>query len=87
MTDWRPDLITDVLNNLTPESVRIGLISQQFADKCTSTEPWYGAKYNCEKIPAEKIEAWTNCGLHEKLRNVQIESDKLKTVKNFFMIY
>jgi len=68
LTDWRPDLITDVLNNLTPESVRIGLISQQFADKCTSTEPWYGAKYNCEKIPAEKIEAWTNCGLHEKLR-------------------
>ena len=68
ITDWAPDLITEVLDHLIPDNVRVAVIAQQFGDECGQTEPWYGAKYQCEKIAEEKIQAWKDCGLHDNLR-------------------
>jgi len=68
LASWRPDLITEVLDQLTPHRVRVAVIAQQYAEKCDVTEKWYGAKYKCEKIPKEKLDNWDNCGMHEKLR-------------------
>jgi len=68
LSSWRPDLITEVLEQLTPQRVRVAVIAQQYGDKCTDTEKWYGAKYKSEKIPQEKLDSWSSCGMHEKLR-------------------
>merc|ERR1712013_956940 len=68
LASWRPDLITEVLDQLTPHRVRVAVIAQQYAEKCDVTEKWYGAKFKCEKIPKEKLDSWNNCGVHEKLR-------------------
>merc|ERR1719228_268393 len=68
LSSWRPDLITEVLDQLTPQRVRVAVIAQQYAEKCSDTERWYGAKYKCEKIPEEKLDSWNSCVLHEKLR-------------------
>jgi len=68
LTEFRPDLYTDLLSHLTPDRVRVAVIGQQFAPECESTEPWYGAKYKCQKLPHHKIEAWSHCGLHERLK-------------------
>ena len=68
LTDWDPDLITSVLSHLTPEAVRVAVIAQQFSEQCEQTEPWYGAKYQTEKIEQDKIQSWSRCGLNEKLR-------------------
>jgi len=68
LTEFRPDLFSDLLSHLTPGRVRVAVIGQQFAGECQSSEPWYGAKYNCKKLPQEKIDTWNSCGLHERLR-------------------
>ena len=68
ITDWDPELITEVLDHLVPDKVRVAVIAQQFAADCDQTEPWYGAKYKCEKIEEEKIQTWKDCGLHDNLR-------------------
>lgn len=68
LTEWRPDLITEVLDHLTPARVRVAVVAQQFAEECADTEPWYGAKYRCEKIAGDKIQAWASCGLHPNLK-------------------
>ena len=68
LTEWRPEAITEVLDHLTPASVRVAVVAQQYSERCQSTEPWYGAKYSCEAIPEDKIKAWDSCGVHEKLR-------------------
>jgi len=68
LSSWRPDLISEVLEKLTPERVRVAVIAQQFGEKCTDTEKWYGSKYKCEKISQEKLNSWNKCGMHDKLR-------------------
>lgn len=68
LTQWRPDLISSVLEQLTPDNVRVSVVSQQFSDKCSDTEQWYGAKYKCEQIEETKIQQWRECGRHDKLR-------------------
>uniref|UniRef100_A0A2A4K9R5 Insulin-degrading enzyme n=1 Tax=Heliothis virescens TaxID=7102 RepID=A0A2A4K9R5_HELVI len=58
MTEWKPELITELLSLLTPENVRVGIVAKGFADKCTMTEPWYGTKYLQEDIEDSKIQEW-----------------------------
>ncbi|XP_049883205.1 insulin-degrading enzyme [Pectinophora gossypiella] len=60
MSEWRPELIDELLALLTPDNVRVGIVAQQFGDKCTMTEPWYGTKYLQEDISEEKIKEWKN---------------------------
>ncbi|OWR46486.1 putative metalloprotease, partial [Danaus plexippus plexippus] len=50
MTDWRPDLVDEMLKMLTPENVRVGVVAKCFEKKCTQIEPWYGTKYLQEDI-------------------------------------
>lgn len=58
MSEWRPELIEDLLALLTPENVRVGIVAKCFADKCIQSEPWYGTKYVQENIEDVKIELW-----------------------------
>nr|WBY50760.1 insulin degradation protein [Helicoverpa armigera] len=58
MTEWKPELIQELLSLLTPENVRVGIVAKCFAEKCTMTEPWYGTKYLQEDIEDSKIQEW-----------------------------
>ncbi|CAG9574977.1 unnamed protein product [Danaus chrysippus] len=58
MTDWRPDLVDDMLALLTPENVRVGIVAKCFEKKCTQIEPWYGTKYLQEDIEESLLKRW-----------------------------
>ncbi|CAG9789778.1 unnamed protein product [Diatraea saccharalis] len=59
MSEWRPELIDELLAYLVPENVRVGTVAKCFSEKCTQTERWYGTKYLQEDIEPEKIKEWT----------------------------
>lgn len=58
MTEWRPDLIEELLDCLTPENIRVAVMAKRFEEKCTQIEPWYGTKYLRETIEDAKIKTW-----------------------------
>ena len=68
LSSWRPDLITEVLDQLTPQRMRVFVSAQKYAEKCKEKEKWYGAKYKSEKIPEKMVGSLSNCGFHENLR-------------------
>lgn len=67
MTEYRPDLIELVLNKLQPQFVRVGVMSQRFEGKTSSTEQWYGSQYSAKKIDQSLIESWSNATPIEEL--------------------
>ncbi|KAM3177861.1 hypothetical protein ACTXT7_003698 [Hymenolepis weldensis] len=67
ISEFRPDLIEEIINCITPENFRYCVISKKVADSCDCIEKYYRTRYGCESIPPEKIEAWKNCGLNEAL--------------------
>ncbi|XP_023937741.2 insulin-degrading enzyme [Bicyclus anynana] len=58
LTDWRPDLIDELLALLTPDNVRVGVVAKCFEHKCTNTERWYGTKYLQEDIEEARLNEW-----------------------------
>lgn len=50
MVDWRPELITKYLNQITQKSLRVVVTSQRFAEECKLTEPIYGTKYSVAEL-------------------------------------
>ncbi|XP_053623263.1 insulin-degrading enzyme [Plodia interpunctella] len=68
MTEWRPDLIEELLALLTPENVRVGVVAKCFEKICTQTEQWYGTKYLLEDIETSKIKEWQSVTLCPQLR-------------------
>lgn len=67
MKEFRPDLVQDVLNRLTPQNVYVMAVAKKFEEKANLEEKWYGTKYCSEKIPAEKLESWSNAPLNKNL--------------------
>ncbi|XP_060063916.1 insulin-degrading enzyme-like [Ylistrum balloti] len=68
MSEFRPDLITSILDKLVPTNMRIRVAAKTYDSIADQTEPLYGTKYMLEKIPEEKLQAWGCCGFHENLR-------------------
>ncbi|XP_052226154.1 insulin-degrading enzyme-like isoform X2 [Dreissena polymorpha] len=66
-SEFKPDLINMVLDKLLPSNMRVSVVAKKFAGQTEKTEAWYGTDYKLEKIPADKIKTWENCGLHEAL--------------------
>ncbi|XP_045516771.1 insulin-degrading enzyme isoform X1 [Pieris brassicae] len=58
LSEWRPDLIRETLELLTPDRVRLAVVAKRFADRCVLTEPWYGTKYLQEDIDDETLQKW-----------------------------
>ncbi|VDK25918.1 unnamed protein product [Taenia asiatica] len=56
LTEFRPDLIEEILSSLAPDNFRCIIVSQKVADRCNETEEFYKARYGCDPIPLEKIE-------------------------------
>ncbi|XP_030755591.1 insulin-degrading enzyme [Sitophilus oryzae] len=63
VNEWRPDLVEDVWNNLTPEKARLAVVAKAHESICTDEEPWYGVKYKQEKVPEATLKTWKEAGL------------------------
>ncbi|XP_075101530.1 insulin-degrading enzyme-like 1, peroxisomal [Nicotiana tabacum] len=84
---FSPDIIEAVLNELTPQNVRIFWVSTKFDGHTDSTEPWYGTAYSVEKITSSTIEQWMekapDGNLHLPVPNMFVPTDlSIKTVSN-----
>ena len=67
MDEFRPDLITDLLNHLTPDRMRVTVVSKQFTTIADQTEKWFSTQYTQQDIPPEKIQKWLNIGFNDNL--------------------
>ena len=77
--EWKPELIKEVLDCLVPKNVQVMIVSQKFATDADQTEKWYGTRYSIEDIPEDKLSAWHQIALHDRLNlptpNVFIPTD------------
>ncbi|KAF6158546.1 hypothetical protein GIB67_040060 [Kingdonia uniflora] len=76
---FRPDTIQTVLDELTPNNVRIFWESKKFEGQTDMVEPWYGTAYSVEKVPGSMIQQWIKASPNEHLHlpasNVFIPTD------------
>lgn len=76
---FKPDIIQSILNELSPDSVRIFWSSMKFEGQTDKTEPWYGTAYSVEKITRSVVEQWIERApdehLHLPTQNVFIPTD------------
>lgn len=68
LTEFRPDLINMILEKITPDNMRIGVIGKKYEERVNEKEKWYGTEYLLETIPTDKLQQWDSCGLHENLK-------------------
>ncbi|MBA0759774.1 hypothetical protein Gotri_022609 [Gossypium trilobum] len=78
-SDFNPAIIQKILNELSPENVRIFWESKKFEGLTDKVEPWYGTAYSIEKVSSSKIQAWMSSAPNENLHlpapNVFIPKD------------
>ncbi|CAG7838561.1 unnamed protein product [Allacma fusca] len=67
LSDYQPSMISEVVNLLNPNNVRVIVNTQDNKDKVDKTEEFFGTKYRYYKISSDVIDKWKTCGLHEDL--------------------
>lgn len=76
---FNPEIIQSMLNELSPDSVRVFWSSMKFEGQTDKTEPWYGTAYSLEKITRSVVEQWIERApdqhLHLPTQNVFIPTD------------
>jgi len=66
-TKFSPDLITNVVDKLTVESVRI-IVAEQHCEKlCDHTDKYYGTKFSCAPIEDEVLGVWKSASSNDEL--------------------
>ncbi|KAL2602981.1 hypothetical protein R1flu_022426 [Riccia fluitans] len=60
-------IISQAMEPLTPERVRIFVYSKKYTDVATEVEPWYGTQYNCEKIESSLLSKWKSSEVDPRL--------------------
>jgi insulysin len=83
---FSPDAIQNILNELTPENVRIFWESKRFEGQTNLTEPWYGTSYSVEAVPPSIVQKWVvkapEEDLHLRKPNIFIPRDlSLKNIE------
>lgn len=68
ISEWRPDLIEDLMSKLTPSKARIIVVGQQCSPLTNAEERWYGTKYGVHKIEASILEYWSSADLNSNLQ-------------------
>jgi len=54
--EWRPELISKLLDELVPSKCRISLVSQSYDQSVNEVEPYYKTKYGLERIPMDTLQ-------------------------------
>lgn len=67
MTEFKPDLIEDVLKRLIPQNLHAIIIGQSFSEITDQTEKWYGTKFKRQPISQDKLSSWTRLDTHPRL--------------------
>ncbi|CAB3224477.1 unnamed protein product [Arctia plantaginis] len=67
MTEWKPELVTELISLLTPENIIVHIAAKVFKDKCTTTEFWYGTKYHVEYIDEIQLKEWSEATVSDEL--------------------
>ena len=66
--EFRAELIEQLIDHLTPENMRITLISKVFEGQTDRKEKYYGINYSYEQIAQERIDRWTDVEFNENLK-------------------
>ncbi|KAL5708137.1 insulysin [Ranunculus cassubicifolius] len=78
-SEYSPELIQTILDELTPNNVRIFWASQAFKTHTDKVEPWYGTEYSIQKLSTSMIQEWIEKSPDENLHfpapNVFIPTD------------
>lgn len=83
--EYKPEVIADALNRLTPNKANLLLLSPENEGKCNLKEKWFGTQYDIEEIQVKWKDLWEsdfdlNPELHHPERNNYIATDfTLKT--------
>ncbi|GKV32547.1 hypothetical protein SLEP1_g41143 [Rubroshorea leprosula] len=67
-SDFNQGIIQLVLNELSPDKVRIFWESKKFEGLTDMVEPWYGTAYSIEKATTSMIQEWMSLAPNENLR-------------------
>ncbi|KAK0161382.1 hypothetical protein PV327_009858 [Microctonus hyperodae] len=67
-TEWRPDLIDNIMEHLVPEKIRIHVVGKAFTDIARESEFWYQTKFDKIKIPDEVMKKWIAPGFNSDLK-------------------
>ncbi|XP_077261361.1 insulin-degrading enzyme-like isoform X1 [Temnothorax americanus] len=67
-TEWRPDLIEQIMEYLTPKNIRIHVVAKAYESIANETESWYGTKYKKEKVSKKMLDMWNLAGYSTDLK-------------------
>uniref|UniRef100_A0A1S4H4P4 Insulin-degrading enzyme n=1 Tax=Anopheles gambiae TaxID=7165 RepID=A0A1S4H4P4_ANOGA len=67
ITEWRPDLVEDLISKLTPDKARLIIVGQKCESLANAEERWYGTKYGVYKIEPSVLEYWSTPDLNDNL--------------------
>lgn len=68
ITEWRPELIEDLLKLLRPDQCRVTVVAQSLDAICADAEQWYGTKYRLERLPETRLSGWLECEANAALQ-------------------
>ncbi|XP_053668951.1 insulin-degrading enzyme [Anopheles marshallii] len=66
-TEWRPDLVEDLISKLTPDKAQLIIVGQKYEPLANAEERWYGTKYGVYKIEPSILEYWSTPDLNDNL--------------------
>lgn len=67
LTKYDPDAIKDLYKYLTPEKMKVAVISKKYEGNTDKKEQWYDTEYSEQKLAKEQLDALNSCGLNENL--------------------
>ncbi|CAH1389545.1 unnamed protein product [Nezara viridula] len=67
ITEWRPDMINELLEHLCPENTRSVIVAKKFQPVADQKESWYGTQYKLESISNDVIEKWKDGSICNEL--------------------
>jgi insulysin len=65
LSKFDPEAIKNLYNYMTPEKMKVAVISKKFEGKCDKTEKWYGTEYSENKLTEDQLNELRSSGLNE----------------------
>ncbi|GLV31928.1 Insulin degrading metalloproteinase [Carabus blaptoides fortunei] len=68
LSEYRPDIVEQLLEDFNPDNMRLAVIAKKYAGQTDQIEPWYGTEFKVEKISENKLANWKNAGFCDELK-------------------
>ena len=66
MLEYSPNTIEKLLSYLTPEKMKITVVSKKYKPITDRIEKWYGTEYNIKFLKKVTLQKFNSCGLNEE---------------------